>query len=363
MGMKDPGRPPAVAGVLQQVTATARRHAMFSRGSIAVVAVSGGQDSLCLLHALWRLRGLFGIRLACFHFDHRLSEGSKADAMYVRRQAARLGIPFVLRRAESAPGRGESVEAWARMVRYRALGRVVEELGASSAAVGHTADDQAETVLMALLRGAGVEALSGMKAVNPPIVRPLLETGREETAAFCRALRLSPRDDPMNHDPSYMRVAIRRQVIPMLERRLRRNVKATLVRTARQLAEDAEFLERMADSAQDGVLVRQSSGPALRAGPLCELPRPLATRVVRRALLQAGLVAEAAHVDAVLSLAAGRTGRQVILPHGLLARRDKEYVRFLLPSLRASAAQGPEASGVRQGRRPARHRRNGGSSP
>src|SRR5207245_117422 len=180
-------RPPAVARVLRQVTATARRHAMFEPGSLVVVAVSGGPDSICLLHAMARLRRLFALDLACFHFDHGLRPESERDAVYVRRQAASLRVPCHLRRADSKPGRGESVEAWARGVRYRALNEVLEELGGGVAAVGHTADDQAETLLLAALRGGGLEALAGMRPVSRPIVRPLLEVPRKETVAFCRA--------------------------------------------------------------------------------------------------------------------------------------------------------------------------------
>ena len=204
---------------------------MFDPGGRVIVACSGGPDSICLLHALVRLRRLFRMELACFHFDHGLRQASRREAAYVRGQAERLEIPFYERRAESKPGRGESVEAWARTVRYGALLELADELGAV-AATGHTADDQAETVLLALLRGGGLEALTGMSPEARPIVRPLLETTREETEAFCRALRLRPRRDPMNKDPSYMRVAIRTRVIPHVERALGRGVRSTVIRSA-----------------------------------------------------------------------------------------------------------------------------------
>src|SRR5207247_6718452 len=139
---------------------------------------------------------------------------------YGRGPARRLGIPFDVRRAGSRPARGESMEAWARTVRYEALTEVLEETGGGVAAVGHTADDQAETVLLALLRGGGLEAIGGMKPVTGAVVRPLLETTRQETEAFCRSLRLRPRRDPMNQDPAFMRVAVRTRAIPYLERAL-----------------------------------------------------------------------------------------------------------------------------------------------
>jgi len=117
-------RPPAVARVLERVTATVRRHGLVAPGETVLVSVSGGPDSTCLLEALWRLRRLLRIRLAVFHFDHRLREGSAADAAYVRRASARLGVPFHLVEAVSSPARGASVEAWAHDVRSKA--RLVE---------------------------------------------------------------------------------------------------------------------------------------------------------------------------------------------------------------------------------------------
>jgi tRNA(Ile)-lysidine synthase len=330
-------RPPAVARVLERVTAAAREHGMFPPGERVLVAVSGGPDSLCLLHALVRVARLLRVELACFHFDHRLREGSGRDAEYVRRQARALGVPFLLRRATGGPGRGESVEAWARAARYRALREAAREVGARVAAVGHTADDQAETVLLALLRGGGAEALSGMAPVSRgkegvALVRPLLEVTREETEAFCRALRLRPRRDPTNLDPALMRGALRTRVVPLLEGALGRSVRPALVRTASLLREDAEFLEALAAEAAHRVVSEEGGDRLLDAATLRSLPRPVASRVVRRVLLALGLVPEAAHVEAVLDLAAGRPGRGADLPAGLLVRRAGGYVRLSRPS-------------------------------
>jgi tRNA(Ile)-lysidine synthase len=305
---------------------------MFESGTRVVAAVSGGPDSICLLHSLVRLERLFRIRVTGFHFDHRLREDSGKDAAYVERQCRALGVPFVLREARSKPGRGESVEAWARTVRYEALTAVLEELEGGVGAVAHTADDQAETVLLALVRGGGLEALSGMRAVSRPIVRPLLEVTREETVAFCRALRLKPHDDPMNRDPAYLRVALRHKVIPLLEERLGRSVRQTLVRTAGLLADDAELLDAMARQAAGGVVEQAGDGRRLRVGPLRELPRPLGARVVRWAMLDLGVLPEQAAIDSVLDLAEGRPGRRADLPAGLFARREREYVHLSRPS-------------------------------
>jgi tRNA(Ile)-lysidine synthase len=336
-----PRGPAPVARVLQRATATARRHGMFEPGDLVIVACSGGPDSMCLLHALHRLRRLFRIRLHVFHFDHRLRADSAADARYVSRQAERLGLPFDLRAADDTPREGQSPEAWARLARYSALQEAATEAGATRAAVGHTLDDQAETVLLGLLRGGGLDAAAGIPAVAslPPLgfpaCRPLLEVTREETEAFCRSLRLRPRRDPMNADRRFLRARLRHDVLPLLEERVDRGVRAALARTAANLRADAEYLDAVASLAAREITVVGEDDLRLHAERLAALPEPIAARVVRQALRVAAASGgewasdvTSAHVRAVLDLAERRGSRRVDLPSGLLAARAKEYVRI-----------------------------------
>jgi tRNA(Ile)-lysidine synthase len=325
-------RPPEVARVLHRAVATMRAGDMAPPGTTILAAVSGGADSLCLLHALTRLRRLLGIEVACFHFDHGLRPGSERDTGFVRRQAEGLGVPFLTERAARRPRRGQSVEAWARTARYEALDRAVRQCGADVAATGHTLDDQAETVLLAALRGGGLDAVAGIRPASPLVIRPLLEVRRAETEAFCRALGLRARRDPMNRDPAYLRVAVRRKVIPEIERATGRGVAESLARTAGLLREDARFLDGLAAASAKDVVANGDGEVRLRANALSALPGPLRTRVVRRALAIAGVTTEARHVDAVIDLAEGRPGRRAALPSGLLARRDREYVRLSQPT-------------------------------
>lgn len=338
------GQPRVVARVLQALVTTARRQDMFPAGETVVVGCSGGPDSMCLLHALHRLRRLFRIRLAVFHFDHRLRPGSDRDAAYVSRQAGRLGLPYRGAEASDRPQRGASVEAWARLARYAALTQAAGELDAGRVALGHTVDDQAETVLLGLARGGGLDAVAGMPPVTsiPPLgvtgVRPLIETTGEETRAFCRALRLRPRSDPTNRDPRFLRNRIRLEVLPVLEAALGRNLRATLARTAELVRGDAEFLDALASEAAARTTVVGDDEVRLDADRLSALPRPLGARVVRAALRVAAAMggewepeAGSAHVLGLLDLASGGTGRRLDLPGDLMAERVKGYVRISSP--------------------------------
>ncbi len=338
------GQPPAVARVLQRLVATARGHDMLPPGETVVVACSGGPDSMCLLLALHRLRRLFRIRLSVFHFDHGLRPGSDRDAAYVARQAERLGLPYRGAVASDRPARGASVEAWARMARYGALTQAAGELGAGRAALGHTLDDQAETVLLGLARGGGLDAVAGMPAVTrvPPLgftgVRPLIETTGAETRAFCRAMRIRPRTDPTNRDPRFLRNRIRLEALPTLEKALGRNLRATLARTAELVRGDAEFLDALATEAAARVTVVGDREVRLDAAGLAGLPRPIGARVALAALRVAAAMggewepeAGSVHILGVLDLASGGVGRRLDLPGDLEAERARGYVRISSP--------------------------------
>jgi tRNA(Ile)-lysidine synthase len=331
-----PRRPPAVARVLERVTKTAREHEMFGAGDLVLVSCSGGPDSVCLLYSLWHLRRLFKIRLAVFHFDHKLRPDSAKDAVYVRRLAERLKLPFHLREASDRPERGHSVEAWATVRRGNAANDVRRGIGAEATAEGHTLDDQAETVLLNLVRGSGLEGIVGIDPGHRErarLVQPLLDVERVEVEAFCRALHLRPRLDPMNEDRRYLRAAIRHEVMPVLESETGRGVTRSIVRTANLLRADRDELNAVA-VASYGETVEGERGVEVRfdARKLVALPRPVASRVIRLGVYNALSGDWAAPwsndaIEAVLDLAGGRPGRRRDLPEGLKAVREKGYVR------------------------------------
>ena len=346
-------RPPAVARVLERVTATMREHDLMLPGETVLVCVSGGPDSVCLLETLVRLRRLFRVRLEVFHFDHRLRGGSADDAAYVRRLAARHSLPFHLRIADDAPTVRESIEAWATVRRGNAANDVRREIGAMIVAEGHTLDDQAETVLLNLLRGTGLDGLAGIwpgdgERPGSAIVQPLLGVTRAQVEAFCRSLHLRPRRDPMNDERRLLRVALRHEAIPMLERITGREVRATLARTASVLHVDRLELLRQAAEHERSIVDHDGDEVRFRAADLSGLPRSLAARIVRMALWQMAAVDDEVapwtrdSVEAVLDLAHGRPGRRRDLPGGRAARRDRVYVHVASPAGRARSSTGGE---------------------
>ncbi len=342
-----PRRPPAVAKVLERVTKTAREHELFTPGDLILVSCSGGPDSVCLLYSLWHLRRLFGIRLAVFHFDHDLRPDSAKDAVYVRSLAQRLKLPFHLREAIDRPERGVSVEAWATARRGDAADDVRREIGADVTAEGHTLDDQAETVLLNLIRGSGLEGMAGIdpgRGERVRVVQPLLDVARAEVEAFCRALHLRPRRDPMNEDRRYLRAAIRHDVVPVLEAMTGRGVTRSIVRTADLLRADRDELSASALAAYAETVGSERGGEMVfDARRLTALPPPVASRVIRLAAYDARSGDRTAPwskeaIEAVLDLAEGRPGRRRDLPEGLKAVREKGYVRVTRssPDLRES---------------------------
>jgi tRNA(Ile)-lysidine synthase len=337
-------RPPAVARVLERVTATARAHEMFLPGQSILVAVSGGPDSVCLLYSLHHLRRLFKLRLEVFHLDHRLRSGSASETAYVRQLAARLGVPFHLQVAGSTPSKGESVEAWARMERIRHASELCRETGAERIAEGHTLDDQAETVLIALIRGGGLEALAAIEPVLGREVQPLIDVTRSEVEAFCRALHLRPRRDPTNLDTRLLRNAVRLEVIPAIERAVGRDVRATLARTSGVLRRDERELRLQASAAAETLVEETPSGLDIDANGLLGQPNAIASRVVRTAIYRMGVVPTEEAITSILDLAAGRPGRRRDLPDGLKVVRNKEYL-----SLSRSSPESRERGG-RDGR-------------
>jgi tRNA(Ile)-lysidine synthase len=282
-------------------------------GDGLVLAVSGGADSLALLHAMRTLAGPRGWRLAVVTVDHGLRSGSAADAAFVVDHAKALGLDArleTLAPADLARHRRAGQEGAARAARYEALWRATGELGCGWLATGHTLDDQAETVLLQLLRGAGPDGLAGMSVRSGRLLRPLLGVRRAETRGCCAAVGVDWREDPTNAEPGPLRNRVRQRLLPLLEE-LRPGAAGALARTAALAADERDWLDPLVAATLAGTRAG-SPGPegsgvvALDAAALAELPVPLARRVVRSAARQAGASPpDAEATDRVLALAAG----------------------------------------------------------
>lgn len=208
-------RGPAVTRVRRAVARALDRDGVIAPAEHVVVAVSGGPDSTALLDALARLAPPRGLTLHAVHVDHGLRPGSAAEAAIVAALAADRGVAFSALRVAVAPG--GSLQDRARVQRHLALRRHAAAVGATAVALGHTADDQAETVLMRALRGATPRSLAAMGQRDGMLARPLLRVWRADTVAYCAELGLTPLDDPANRDPRYLRSRVRHELMPALE--------------------------------------------------------------------------------------------------------------------------------------------------
>jgi tRNA(Ile)-lysidine synthase len=259
---------------------------MLTGGETVLVAVSGGADSVALLHVLMRLAGELSLRLHVLHVDHGLRADSDRDADFVRRLARRLDVPADVVRV-TVPS-GGSVEAAARAARYEALNASARRLHAQRIAVGHTADDQAETVLMRMLAGAGVRGLAGIPPVRGRIIRPLLGVRRRDVVAMLQAAGLPWVEDPSNRDPKFLRNRIRHELLPLLSASYSPDVVAALDRIARLCRDTVGAIERVALHQLDRLAAAADDAIVLPHAALVELPEQVAAEVLRQGAARLG---------------------------------------------------------------------------
>lgn len=301
-------------------------------GSQLLLAVSGGADSMALAAATVFEAGAARWLCAGVVVDHRLQPGSGAVAADVSDRLAELGVePVVVRPVDVGSEGGP--EAAARDARYAAIHEVASDLDAVAVLLGHTRDDQAESVLLGLARGSGARSISGMASRRGLIRRPLLGLDRATTLSACEAEGVPVWNDPHNDDPRYARVRVRQQVLPALEREVGPGVAAALARTAELVREDDSALEQWAAEVRAAVrIVDQDGAPALDAASLAAVPVAVRRRVLRAEALMSGVPGGAlrashlADVDALVSRWRGQG--PVHLPGGVRAVRDCGRLRL-----------------------------------
>lgn len=303
-------------------------------GDSVMVACSGGADSLALLAATVFEVGKIPARVIGVTVDHGLQEGSAEHTSRVVAQMAALGANETASiRVTVDPGHS-GIEAGAREARYAALSQLAERFGCWTVLLGHTLDDQAETVLLGLTRGSGGRSLQGMRRVfridegSTHFLRPLLDITRAQTVAACKADGIEWWDDPHNADPRFTRSRIRHTVMPMLERELGPGVAAALARTADLVREDVTTLDDLAERR----LQETGDGDGLDTSALETFDRALKTRVIRLAAIRAGAIASELTRDHVLAIAdivhGARDNREIQLPGHVTAYREGTVLRF-----------------------------------
>ncbi|MGQ9599262.1 MAG: tRNA lysidine(34) synthetase TilS [Anaerolineae bacterium] len=349
--------------VLDRVRQTVEQYHLLAPGEMVVVGVSGGPDSLCLLHVLCRLRGEYGLSLHVAHLHHGLRGAeADADAEFVRALAADWSLPCTVERADVpalARAHRLAVEEAARRARYAFLAQVAGAVGAHTIAVGHHADDQTETVLMHWLRGSGLAGLRGMLPLtslsdyrllspmlqgsaplpNLRLIRPLLEVTRAEIMAYCDHYRLNPRFDRSNLDTTYFRNWLRHEVLPLLARH-NPNVREVIRRSARVIADDYALLRTLLEEAWSQVVLPATRGSGDPSVPLDKIVFKRSAWQALPPSLQRATLREAIHrlrwslrdinfihVENALQVARdGTTGAQATLPRGLMLTVGYEHL-------------------------------------
>jgi tRNA(Ile)-lysidine synthase len=318
---------PSVAAVRLAV----RRELTGRDDAVVLVACSGGADSLALLSATLVEARKPGLLVVGVTVDHGLQEGSSDHAQRVVEQMAALGVDETVSVRVQVTSAGQGPEAAAREARYAVLEEVAQRVGSRTVLLGHTLDDQAETVLLGLTRGSGSRSLAGMRRGFDVFRRPLLDLTRSQTEAACRAEHIEWWTDPHNDDPRFTRSRVRHRVMPMLEEELGPGVTAALARTADQLREDSSALDGLAAETYDAV----RAGTAIRCRELGTHPWAVQLRVLRMAAVDAGCPPSElfrVHVLALGGMVEARGAallhKQVQLPGHVTAYREGDLLKF-----------------------------------
>jgi tRNA(Ile)-lysidine synthase len=336
--------------VIEAVRKYVRANHLLQAGDRAAVAVSGGADSVALLRVLLDLRQELGIVLSVAHFHHGI-RGAEADAdeRFVRELAGRFGLELHAG-AEDVPayarGKKSSLETAARELRHRWFASMLAESRTDKIATAHTLDDQAETILMRLLRGTGTRGLAAIFPMQKEkrLVRPLLEVRRQDVETYLIALGQAWREDSSNRDLSHTRNRVRHQLLPLLERDFNPAVRRTLADLGEIARAEAEYWSGEATSLLAGMLQpgkpsrsgRTASGDAARTLALdLAAFRSLPTAVQRQVLYQVGerlgVTLEYRHIQQLSDLTEGKAGRRIVLPGGLIAARSFRELQLGLP--------------------------------
>ncbi len=332
------GSPPSL---IQQVAAYVRQEEMLAAGQRVGVAVSGGADSLVLLHLLRRLRSQFACDLCVLHVNHHLRAAeSDADEAFVREVARELGLPVFV---EHAAAPGNDIEQQARNQRRAFFERAISEHGVERIALGHTRSDQAETVLFRLLRGAGLAGLAGMRPVTSNhLIRPLLTCSREEVRRWASEEGIQWREDSSNLDPSFTRNRLRLETLPVLRAAYNPNLETLLAQCADRARAEEDYWQREIEIGYAGLVRHTPFGLQFDAETVASLHPAVRRRFIRRAICDVRgdlRTIEFEHVEAVIQLCDSLEGHDRVIIPGVDAWRSFGQLLLSLHGVRASQAR------------------------
>jgi tRNA(Ile)-lysidine synthase len=326
--------------MLERVAEFIARHRMFETGQRVGIAVSGGADSVCLLHALHLLGPRWNLKLSVVHIEHGIrGAASLAEAEFVRGLASQFALPFHLRSA-NVPAAAGNLEQAARNARQGFYAELIAAGTLDSIATGHTHNDQAETVLFRILRGSGLAGLSGILPVTEEgLVRPLLEVKRQQIETWLRERGIEWRQDETNCDPSYARNRLRHETLPQLRETFNPRLDEALVHLA-SLAQDEE---RYWSAELDRYRLAPAESPILSASELTGLPPAVARRLIRRVIRQIKgdlRQIDFGHVEKILEVARSPQGHARVHLPGVEVIRSLDWLRFAAPGLASHSKQG-----------------------
>ncbi len=334
---KEPARPSverAALPLIVKIRQCIDQYGMLSNGDRVLAGVSGGPDSVALIHVLCELDKPLGIELGIAHFDHGLRPESAArEAEWVKQLAVSLGVAFYPGRLSKACNRG-SLEAWLRQQRYGFLERTAKREGFSKIAVGHQANDNAEAVLMHLLRGSGIRGISGIPPVRGNrIVRPLIRVYRSEIIDYLKGLGIAWLNDPSNENVKFERNRIRHRLIPMLERDYKANLVQILNRTASLCFEEDRWIDKqLSPTLNAAILSIDAERMELATELLAKMERPVQRRILRSALKKwQGHLQRltAAHIEQIIALLTmGNVARECHMPGRIRVERTTNSLIF-----------------------------------